>query len=836
MNLILLYYNFIKIINYNSSLLPFLLFNLNFIRNFSLYYKNNVLFKNRFLSLDKQLFSLNYSKKKKNFKSSFFNYRHTPKFTNFFFFLTKHKRQFKKVYRFKPYSLAMNNYFLKKQFNILTFKCFLIGSKIEAQIFEIKRLKKWKLFKKSFQIRYTKQWYLRDKIVNSENKLLSKFFINLIQFSKNNNSVIFGKKGYNIKSNLRNFMTPNSTFSLVKYFYYTHFFQLIKLRISYKRLMLIARHFKTNYPLNYTPYKFKNPYMFLHISRSKVKKCHSVFSEVLKSYKVFRKLFRTFKRPNKLNKSKIIFNFNLLNFTKKTFFFIKKKKSYKFFSKKINFNYNFSSNNKIKLINHTNQFSLNTFNNFIHILSFSLNNNKINSKILKQYIFFYKNKNSKYKFRKFCRKFKFSLKTIFKKRFYSCFKTLPLITTSFSNIPYILQLNKSLTFKYFNKISSFMYLVPFKKNFNKKVNNSSFIKKTRNLFFYSNAKLPFILNRLGFLFISNTYIKSPFYSTRLNVSAIRRLKYSFAFRNDILKHVLKKYTYMRLAYKVSSNWQSKDYSTNNKIFFAQNFFLQKYERPLSKFLELKSTFSLFIPIASSKKKFLLERFSTKLAKSKYKPQLHIHVIRFKPGYMRYWRNARRDLQIKTRTFFRYQHQLTNYLILVKRLSKIQNILSNELKIKNFLMRTRFVLDLKTAEIFIDSRLVFINSICCLKYDFQLFANDFLQLIVTYKYYVAFRWMLNHNLKVKMKLKKFTSRYKRKKKERNPDKKYRNNLPLWLSPHLNLRLDIIKYIELDFFTLSAFVIYDPLLLSDINIYTQTIERPHIYNMYNWKYIT
>lgn len=49
-------------------------------------------------------------------------------------------------------------------------------------------------------------------------------------------------------------------------------------------------------------------------------------------------------------------------------------------------------------------------------------------------------------------------------------------------------------------------------------------------------------------------------------------------------------------------------------------------------------------------------------------------------------------------------------------------------------------------------------------------------------------------------------------------------------------DVKNYLEVDYFTLSVFVIYEPFILNHqfINDLPQT--RPNIFKLYNWKYIT
>ena len=203
--------------------------------------------------------------------------------------------------------------------------------------------------------------------------------------------------------------------------------------------------------------------------------------------------------------------------------------------------------------------------------------------------------------------------------------------------------------------------------------------------------------------------------------------------------------------------------------------------------------------------------------------------------MRLWRRARRSLQIRTKTFFRYQHQLTDYLLMYKRGVHLPTTETDEFKIQNLLMKTRFVLDKNSARLFILRKLVFVNGVLCTNQRFQLFAGDFLQLIVSFKYYVTFRWLLNHNQKIKMRIKLLSKKLKQKKAAQNPDKKYSKHTPQWVSRYTSLFLDIAKYMEVDFFTLSAFILHDPLSWNDINVYTETILKPQIFNVYNWKYI-
>jgi hypothetical protein len=61
-------------------------------------------------------------------------------------------------------------------------------------------------------------------------------------------------------------------------------------------------------------------------------------------------------------------------------------------------------------------------------------------------------------------------------------------------------------------------------------------------------------------------------------------------------------------------------------------------------------------------------------------------------------------------------------------------------------------------------------------------------------------------------------------------------PTWI---YNLRYDIsdVKpYLEVDYFTLSTFVLYEPFLLLNYASDDVLDSRTNIYKLYNWKYIS
>ncbi len=96
-------------------------------------------------------------------------------------------------------------------------------------------------------------------------------------------------------------------------------------------------------------------------------------------------------------------------------------------------------------------------------------------------------------------------------------------------------------------------------------------------------------------------------------------------------------------------------------------------------------------------------------------------------------------------------------------------------------------------------------------------------------------MLNWNLKKKIRLKQFAWKklfnytdYEEKQKSKN--------IPTWILNNKYIILDIPNFLEIDYYTLSFFILYEPFLWSDIDFYNVYNNKLCINNMYNWKYIT
>ena len=216
-------------------------------------------------------------------------------------------------------------------------------------------------------------------------------------------------------------------------------------------------------------------------------------------------------------------------------------------------------------------------------------------------------------------------------------------------------------------------------------------------------------------------------------------------------------------------------------------------------------------------------------------QVRIKRIRFKPGYSRLWRSARSTLQSLLDLSYRYQARLTLYIFRFYRSNRYNKVRYSNLFLGHILTRVNFSNDLVTSQMLLQWESVYLNGRVVSSLRTLLFINDFIQLVINVKYYIAYRWIVNWALKKKQRVLKLRF-LKYKAGAGKGGKQVSFNLPNWLLGYKDLSFDIPKYLEVDYFTLSAFIIYEPFMYSDLNMSPLVNTKNSIINMYNWKYIT
>ncbi len=210
-------------------------------------------------------------------------------------------------------------------------------------------------------------------------------------------------------------------------------------------------------------------------------------------------------------------------------------------------------------------------------------------------------------------------------------------------------------------------------------------------------------------------------------------------------------------------------------------------------------------------------------------------IRFKPGYYRIWRLARASAREILGFTSRYQYSLTPKLQrhYFQARSGSQDKLS--LTVEFALLTSHLIPDHWSLKELLSSHSVFLNGTSCTNPRLRLFCGDFLQLLINLKYYIALRWLDSWSVQKKTKVSKIFYR-KLKPSPTNKAIKTVRKLPHWFFDLQYTHTDIPKYFEVDYFTLSVFLLHDYVSFERWLPSRASQLNPLVINMYNWKYIT
>lgn len=219
-------------------------------------------------------------------------------------------------------------------------------------------------------------------------------------------------------------------------------------------------------------------------------------------------------------------------------------------------------------------------------------------------------------------------------------------------------------------------------------------------------------------------------------------------------------------------------------------------------------------------------------------EIAIPRIRFKPGYQRLWRKARSAIQEILHTKFKYQYRLTRHLLRYSCVTKNFFLSSLETTLRRTVMFSRLLPDESTLNLFLYNKLVFLNGKLVTHSEIFVYVGDYIQLFISNWYYIFYRWLANWTILRVRKLRRliFRKNLAVRKKLMKFKKQKSNYTPNWI---FNTRYDIsdVKpYLEVDYLTLSVFVIYDSSIFNFSTFNNLYNMRQNIYRLYNWKYIT
>ena len=309
---------------------------------------------------------------------------------------------------------------------------------------------------------------------------------------------------------------------------------------------------------------------------------------------------------------------------------------------------------------------------------------------------------------------------------------------------------------------------------------------------------------------------------------IKKKFYSFLKINEYKKHIFdsrKKFLISKIL---------KLLNTHHGKFNSINFFVNSNMRFLKKSKCVNN-----VPYVTSPEDYIHSTHNklSELNSTVTYRELHMPRVRFKPGYQRLWRNFRLALADLVNFRYTYQRQLTRYLIKFSRKLTQSYYSFNENDVTRVVIYTRLIPDEATFNLFHTNNLIFLNNRLLHDPKSFIYKNDFLQLEITNWYYIFSRWLISatqkRNLRFKTLVfkKSLASRYSAMKQVKQKS----NHTPSWITTVRHDFADIKPFLEVDFFTLSAFCIYDYNIFTYYSPDDIRTVRFSIYRLYNWKYV-
>nr|YP_010049587.1 ribosomal protein S4 [Halteria grandinella]QPL15992.1 ribosomal protein S4 [Halteria grandinella] len=778
---------------------------------------------------------------------------HSNKFFNLIFI----NSIFQILYFSKIITFLIKTSFIKKIKKFNNYKNFFLLNKMSFKTqFLLNKLFKINIFKKSFKL------HLKNNLILKHNNNYAFLYKNWKYLVGNSMSPYFwdlySKKKW-IRKTLNLFFFKNSNFffknkyylnisnnkKYIRKFFYNNFYYLTKMNLNYNNLNFII---KTKFNKNmrnvndwflYKPYSFLNTFTGFKFS--------SNFSNffLIQLYKTYSRIFNFFKKFNYSLKTKKTLSLFFKNTLSKSLI-LNKNKNFKIYKPNINFNnklslFLFKNNNNLFFEKSSKFRKYKRFKkNYLMIWTASFKKkllinikNKIINKFLMQSIvksssrtkLLILKKNNRLSWRlkklnlirtlnnnKFTFKFglkRFKLKKIYKFIQVKLYKNFLNKSFYLINLKNKCFLNYNFFFKFIKTVKTFI-IKPIIKN---------------------KYKMNFLNNNYGFLFLNN--FQANYLHTLTNFNNVKKILFSFPNRNELSKFILKRYAKFNNYFSNFFN-DTKNFKNLNINF---NVSMTKSTSLITPFFNLKNNLTLL----NETNYFSIKNWSHYHSELKYWKNFenetidfNIKRIRFKPGYMKLWRNARKSLQTSLTVNFKYQYKMTKYLSKFHKFIKFKTFLIKEMTLNNILIRSRIFTETSLINFLINNNLIYVNGFLTNNAVQQLFVGDFIQLILNLKYYIVFKWLLNLSIKKKNRLK---SIYKKKNSAFSftDEKKRSTNLPRWILFSKNNFDDVAKFLEVDYFTLSIFIIYEPFLWSDLNIYNILDNKFSIINMYNWKYI-
>ena len=355
---------------------------------------------------------------------------------------------------------------------------------------------------------------------------------------------------------------------------------------------------------------------------------------------------------------------------------------------------------------------------------------------------------------------------------------------------------------------------------------------------YTSSKNKFTI--LGKTSRKNFYYWAAFSKNKIKVFTIRRSKlFLFRFtqfyfspsiehlrKKRVIKCIIclrKKISFLKKVNNIDKNilfrvgsrsWKKNIFRKKSWLFF--NKFLTKKTTPTNSIKSPKANNYKFVKSVFSKRKKIKPLFN---AKFKFQRVIYNNRLIFQH-------------------FFNFkkmrQHKFTKYFNSFFKSSFTKLILKLEFSLINILIRSKFVFSKENANILINKNIVFVNGYLCQTSNKSLNVGDRVQLLLTKNYYYYFRRFLSSAQQLKKKvgphiwrLTRFLS---------NMNKQIPTNIHKWIPSLKYYRIDVPRYLEVDYVFLACIIIYKPMFLFEYNYYNVKYINFNLMRLYSWKYLT
>lgn len=219
-------------------------------------------------------------------------------------------------------------------------------------------------------------------------------------------------------------------------------------------------------------------------------------------------------------------------------------------------------------------------------------------------------------------------------------------------------------------------------------------------------------------------------------------------------------------------------------------------------------------------------------------ELRIPRVRFRPGYQSLWRKVRSSLKEFMGLRFVYQQQLTRYLAKFYRSANSYLLSRSEVCLYKAILYSHLLPDMSSINTFWANNFIYLNSFTPLNLKLITTPGDIIQLVVSLNYYITYRWLLNLSKKRRNKFRYlvFRKNLSRRYKVIKTRKQSSFYTPNWIYKNRFDFADVKNFIEVDYFSLSAIILYTPYTNSYYYPEEHIDLRMNIFRLYNWKYIT